>query len=322
MKKHFFFKLCRKISKPYEKVYTERFVNYFDEEANNIVYDKISDALENKTGLMVSKFGTIELNCLNCFFQKEKLPFLENFKNGLRGTYEFYMDDALSNLCKNSGFFPNKIDLVKVYCEKTIDDAKEIDILGSYLEGEEFINHILCKDWLTINLDGYCAPFKWKKPWSRIMKGKKVLVIHPFAKSIKEQYIKNRELLFDNPDVLPEFSKLTVIQAVQSIAGTKTSYDNWFDALDYMKEQIDRADFDIALIGCGAYGMNLAAHIKRKNKVAIHLAGWTQMLFGVYGKRWIQDQPEFKKYINTNWIRPASDEKPKSAGNVEGGCYW
>lgn len=57
-----------------------------------------------------------------------------------------------------------------------------------------------------------------------------------------------------------------------------------------MKEQNNKLDFDITLIGCGTYGLPLAARIKRMNKVAIHTAGWTQMLFGIYGERWLEDK--------------------------------
>lgn len=89
-----------------------------------------------------------------------------------------------------------------------------------------------------------------------------------------------------------------------------------------MKEQIRNKDFDIALIGCGAYGMPLAAYVKQLGKQAVHLAGWTQMLFGIYGKRWVEDQQEFSKFINDYWIRPIKDETPISAKQVEGGCYW
>lgn len=34
---------------------------------------------------------------------------------------------------------------------------------------------------------------------------------------------------------------------------------------------MDAYDYDVAIIGCGAYGMHLAAHAKRKGKIAIHL---------------------------------------------------
>ena len=173
-----------------------------------------------------------------------------------------------------------------------------------------------------INLDGYYAPFLWKNPWTKYLEGKKVLVVHPFVDSIKSQYENNRECLFDDPDVLPRFKELILVRAVQSIVGTRTDYVDWFEALKHMEDEISQLDFDIALIGCGAYGMALAAHVKRMGKQAVHLAGWTQMLFGIYGNRGLRDQPAYAKFINGYWIRPSESEKPKGAEKVEGGCYW
>lgn len=149
------------------------------------------------------------------------------------------------------------------------------------------------------------------------------MVVHPFVDSIRYQYEHNRDKLFGNPDVLPEFKELLTVKAVQTISDQQDErFDTWFDALQFMKDEISKLDFDIALIGCGAYGMCLAAHVKRMGKQAVHLAGWTQMLFGVYGERWIKDQPQYSKYINEYWIRPLESEKPKGAEKVENGCYW
>ena len=89
-----------------------------------------------------------------------------------------------------------------------------------------------------------------------------------------------------------------------------------------MKQEIDCCDYEIALIGCGAYGMDLAAHVKRRGKIAIHLAGWTQMLFGIYGNRWLEDQPAYRRLINEYWVRPLESEKAAGAEKVENGCYW
>ena len=202
-----------------------------------------------------------------------------------------------------------------------LNDMQDIDILASYIYEEKYVNKYLkCK---RVDLDGYYAPFLWKNPWTKYLKGKKVLVVHPFVDSIRYQYENNRCNLFDNPDVLPEFAELHTIKAVQTIADQEDSrFKTWFDALQYMKDEISKVDFDIALIGCGAYGMCLAAHVKRMGKQAVHLAGWTQMLFGVYGERWIKDQPRFSKFINEHWIRPLESEKPKGAEKVENGCYW
>lgn len=45
-----------------------------------------------------------------------------------------------------------------------------------------------------------------------------------------------------------------------------------------------KINFDTAIIGCGAYGMPLAAQIKNAGRQAIHLGGAVQLLFGIKGE--------------------------------------
>ena len=73
---------------------------------------------------------------------------------------------------------------------------------------------------------------------------------------------------------MPDFDLIT-IKAVQSLGGGE-QFQSWFDALDWMKAEIDKHDYDICLIGCGAYGFPLAAHVKRLGKKAFHLGGALQ----------------------------------------------
>ena len=97
--------------------------------------------------------------------------------------------------------------------------------------------------------------------------------MHPFSETIESQYKNKKKKLFKNSEVLPEFASLQTIKAVQSIAGNPVGFDTWFDALDWMKSEIDKKDFDIALLGCGAYALPLAAHIKRMGKKVVHMGG-------------------------------------------------
>ena len=116
---------------------------------------------------------------------------------------------------------------------------------------------------------------------------------------------------------------MDVLQAVQSIAGQKTEFEDWFAALESMKEQISNRDFDVCILGCGAYGFPLASFVKKMGKQSIHLGGVTQVLFGIKGARW-------ERYIiypyanlfNEYWVRPNDVEIPKKSKIVEGGCYW
>ena len=149
-----------------------------------------------------------------------------------------------------------------------------------------------------------------------------MLVIHPFQKSIEQQYQK-RELLFKN-NLLPKF-ELKTIKAVQTLANEKCEFKTWFEALDSMKQQMDNIDYDVALIGCGAYGLHLAAHAKRMGKKAIHLGGALQIFFGIIGKRYENPKHANGFYLslfNEHWTRPINEERPADAYLVENSTYW
>lgn len=295
------------------------YVQLKGQQANDYIYDRLSS--KPFEPLMCAKFGTTELGVICAYETKKHVSLPKYIGDVLHGRVPFYNKNILNGLCSNSGFFPNDISLGEKFYNLVLSDMKEIDILASYIYGEKYVDKYL--NCVKVDLDGYYAPFLWKNPWTKYLKGKKVLVVHPFVDSIRYQYEHNREKLFKDPDVLPEFADLHTVKAVQTIADQVDSrFETWFDALQYMKDEISKADFDVALIGCGAYGMSLAAHVKRMGKQAVHLAGWTQMLFGVYGERWLKDQPQYSKFINEHWIRPLESEKPKGAEKVENGCYW
>lgn len=295
-------------------------VEYFDEAANDYIHQRIETAFALNEGLALCKFGSIELANVVTKLKENR------WKSGdymalIQGyPVPIYRYKEMARLHINAGFFPETEPMNDRFVRLMLDIIPQIDVLASYVYCERYISELLDHS-VKVNLDGYYAPFLYTNPWSRILKGKKVLVIHPFTESIAEQY-KKRSRLFTNPEVLPEFESLHLITAVQSIAGNECGFDDWFQALDSMKRQMEQIDFDIALIGCGAYGLPLAIHAKQLGKVGFHLAGWTQMLFGIYGKRWIEDQPEYAKYINEHWVRPEKKEVPGGANLVEGGCYW
>lgn len=291
-----------------------------DQEAN----DAILKCLNSYTGggFMISKWGTTELSQVAATLLHLNGMSLNDIEKYLNHEISSIDDNqTYINLFLLSGVFPKNREIGREFAMQAIEDSKLIDILGSYIKEESIIDNIM-KPKLRVNLDAFYAPWLFNNPWTKWLKGKKVLVVHPFVESISYQYHNNRERLFDNPVVLPEFKSLVCIKAVQTLAGQKSKFHNWFEALDYMKGQIDECDYDVAIIGCGAYGMSLAAHVKRQGKVAIHLAGWTQMLFGVYGERWVSQQSKYSSVINQYWIRPNKNENVKNGSKIEGGCYW
>lgn len=88
-----------------------------------------------------------------------------------------------------------------------------------------------------------------------------------------------------------------------------------------LQERVLSLSFEVALLGCGAYGLPLAAAIRRHGRQAIHLGGALQLLFGIQGRRWDRDA-QMQQLSNDRWIRPGARETPATADQIEGGCYW
>lgn len=267
---------------------------------------RIIEMLNSENPCMISRYGSTELQTLSYF---KLFPFLFPLKGR---TYY--------NIQYMSGFFPVTTENLKLFYNLFKEDAKQIDLLVTWRFEELFF-----KGWLKhttrIMKSTFDRFFMQVSPWTQALAGKKILVVHPFAETIEKQYNENREKLFSNPLVLPEFASLTTIKAVQSVAGTPVDFSTWFDALKHMEEEMDRVDYDICILGCGAYGMPLAAHAKRMGKKAVHLGGVTQILFGISGKVYRED-PVTSRYINEYFVTPNINETPKGAKLVEGGCYW
>ncbi len=266
---------------------------------------------------MICRFGSTELNSLLGYLGHKGgyTPSLLNHIRFITGGIPSYGFDpeyvwCMANL---SGFFPQDIDLLIKFGELMMEDMKLVDILGTWRREELFFTKELGKAIRVKLVD--LEPYEHANPWSEVLEGKKVLLVHPFERTIQEQYAR-RELLFKDPRVLPKF-ELKTIRAVQTVAGHPTSFGNWFEALDYMKNKMSNTDYDVAIIGCGAYGLPLAAHAKRMGKKAVHIGGATQLLFGIIGQRW-ENHPLRNEY----WVRPGDHERPEKASIVEGACYW
>lgn len=227
----------------------------------------------------------------------------------------------LDGLENNAGFFPNDMKYLKAFSDVMKTACGSLDLFGTCFNPME--DYIVEKYGLQCELSYLRGLEPWyvENPWTINLKGKQVLIIYPFENTIKNQY-KIREKLFPDKEILPKLGQLYVLKAVQTIAGERDErFHNWFEALEWMYQEAMKFDFEIAIIGCGAYGFPLAAKIKNAGRQAIHLGGATQLLFGIKGKRW-DEHPVISKFYNEYWVRPDSSEIPLGAKKVEEGCYW
>ncbi|MDD6072601.1 MAG: hypothetical protein PUC12_17590 [Clostridiales bacterium] len=265
--------------------------------------------IEGKEPFAVGRFGGTEMSVMRAY------------EFGL----ETKKEKAMHNLRILSGFYSEDDKAGERFWQLMNDCCKQFDLLGVWYQNAEdyYLKKYMkdCKITQLYNLE----PWKSREGthWSAALRGKKVLVIHPFEETIKAQYAK-REVLYPGTDILPEF-ELHTLKAVQSIGGTADErFKDWFEALDYMFEEAMKIDFEVAIIGCGAYGFPLAARLKEAGKKAIHLGGATQLLFGINGRRWVES-PIFayvRQYMNDAWVYPGESEKPQNANLVEDSCYW
>ena len=217
--------------------------------------------IEKGEAKLVARYGSNE-----AYVTAEAMGIYHHMKKHIRPC-------MLTSIHRNAGVFP--------YGEKTAmkfgilmkEMSSEIDMLGYWKSiMQDYCINKLCREDCILTHLGNLEPYRSTQPWSAALRGKRVLVIHPFKETIESQY-ERREKLFENPDILPEF-ELTVIKAVQTATFEKDErFSDWFEALDYMFQQAMACEFDVALIGCGAYGLPLGAMLKRCGKMAIHLGG-------------------------------------------------
>lgn len=175
------------------------------------------------------------------------------------------------------------------------------------------------------SLEPFYAIMENKKPWTHSLLGKKVLIINPFVESFIKQ-MNNGFKIFKDDDkkLFLDGQEFKYYKSYQTIADNHI-HNDWFETFKIMCKDIEEIDFDIALLGCGGYGLPLCNYIKSKlNKSAIYIGGGIQLLFGVIGKRW-ENNEMWKQIIKENdckFIKPSLEERCVNANTIEDGCYW
>lgn len=252
---------------------------------------------------MLGRFGAVEMHCVFRWMSGQNCT-----------------EEERNQALYAAGIFPSDQGTINRFCEVYSEAIKCVDILGVWeVTGEKKAINRFCPHAKLIPSRSI-EPYYFDTPWSAALDRKRVLIVHPFIESIVGQ-LQRREQIWPGKDVLPRFQSVSYVSVVQSNAGAITEFKDWFEALESMKCEILQADFDIAIIGAGAYGLPLAAYVKSLGKQAVQMSGATQILFGIKGKRW-DEHPVVSKFYNAAWVRPLQSETPPETKKVEGGSYW
>ncbi len=300
--------IAQHIRKDGSEYYKHRLTSYSGKQILNVPDTNrwIKTYIKSGEPFMVCRFGATELATIK--------------------TFDFELKDKyaaqMARVHTLSGLFPETEEVGKRFTDFMIHQIPSADLIAIWPQAfEEYYLKQYGSDSLKCTFLESLEPWEYPEdPWSSALKGKKVLVVHPFIDSIEQQYKKRAEL-FEGTDILPEF-ELQTLRSVQTAGGgSDDRFSSWFDAYEWMKDEILKRDFDIAILGCGAYGFPLAAEIKKSGKQAIHFGGVTQILFGILGARWDNNEA-INRFMNDSWVRPMDKEKPKNASAVENNCYW
>lgn len=221
----------------------------------------------------------------------------------------------------HAGLFPPDYDIFERYARLLLEEVlPEMTVICPWYNlGEARIIKRYCPNAVRVSSSSLQACYRSAVHWTSVLAGKKVLVALPFERTVRQQYAR-RELLWPcNHAILPEF-QLDTLKVSPHPNMVKPVHRDWFAALDAMRLEMDRRDFDVLLVGAGAYSLPLAVHVRRLGKQGVHLGGATQFLFGIKGRRW--EGTAEARFYNEYWSRPLPEETPAGVEVVEGGCYW
>jgi len=240
----------------------------------------------------------------------------------------FDIVDELRELENNAGIYTQTNESLKEYTKRLIEAYEHCTVIAEWEQGGKVFAHtgsgqeyISKRTPKTPKIDARALePYYFKDNWMNQLKGKKILIVHPFLKTFEKQ-VTNLKKIFPGKSWF-EDCELQFAQPPLTLAGNHEGKD-WKDHLTPFLESLrEKTDFDIALVAAGGYGMLVSDYIyKEMNKSVMYIGGALQLFFGVIGKRWF-DNKDILKLVNDDWIRPSKEEKPNNFTNVEKGCYW
>ena len=229
-------------------------------------------------------------------------------------------DSRSERLYTNAGVFPNSAEAFTDYAKIMMDMLPDVDCLAVwYNQGEANVINKYCKEAQLVSIQSL-EPQLWSNPWLNLFEDKKVLAVSPFTDSIIAQQDNLKLVWSKKPEMMISYQLETIKTPLAAVL-VPSPYANWKEGYEDLCSQMDAIDFDVALIGAGAWSLPLAVHAKRTGKIGIHLGGPTQIVFGVVGSRWLS-MPEYRAFFNEHWIHPGDSETPGTFEKIEGGCYW
>jgi len=232
--------------------------------------------------------------------------------------------------CAQQGIFPAQPDFLLEYADFYSAHVRNMDYLGLILDtvlGPKILDfHQLPNKLIYFKDQIYdkSSPTDPGNCYLDALKGKKLLIICPFARLLKERAT---EQIFEG--VWQKTGKRWfhpgAVEAMEIPYGfareTHIRFGTSIRELEAVREELDHRDFDVALIGAGGLSIPIDSFVKQMGKISLSLGGDLQVLFGVIGKRWRYKQRWKRDYFNDWWIDMPVHYQPKEP-IFRGEDYW
>ena len=230
-----------------------------------------------------------------------------------------------------SGLFPEDAGAWQSFARRYREAASEIDVATVQLDLspiEVATVRELAPRRLTYSLDAEpdrSIPDRPEQCFLPALQGRRVLIVCPFARLLAERAERATfEAVWARTG--KRWLEPATVDALEFPYGFEPETERVFGNIDallqHICDRIDARDFDVALIGAAGLAMPVAAHVKRRGRVAIDLGGHLQVLFGVKGKRWRNDPEWAERYFNDAWIEMPKRYRPTRADVCDCGAYW
>jgi len=256
----------------------------------------------------IGKIGSLEAETLMVWCEAQD-----------RGAPADWPRQLREQIVTNMGIYPADDVSLEAYCRAFVEALAELDILVVWGNpGEGRLEPLAAPSRRLVRIEAQ-EPWYYDPPWSSALEGRRVVVVHPFARTIEAQYAR-RERIWADPRILPQFDLRTVRMPLSPTL-VAPDFPSWREQLASVSAEMLSSPFDVALIGAGGYSLPLVAAAKRAGASAFHMGGLTQVLFGVMGRRWERSQA-ITGSQNAYWARPSAEETPAAAVKVEQACYW
>jgi hypothetical protein len=282
----------------------------------------VAAALRGRTGFAAGKLGPSELFCLSQPLVRSTVKEPHRLR-----AYEVALGRQGET---QTGTFPRDPGFYLRYFDAFAGHMRSLDFLGlfGFPKEQAVLRHYRIANRVMDFRDqepDRSVPDDPRACYLPHFAGKRLLLVSPFALLLKSRA--NRETF---EAVWAKTGKRwfhpRAVEALVVPYGwskpVQAQHGDSFRLLEHLYRQMERSEFDVALIGAGAMGIPLASYAKSLGRAAIVLGGHLQVLFGVLGKRWRESEEWQRNYINSAWIDPPPEYVPTEEVLVDDGAYW